>query len=258
MLFAVDIGNSNVVIGLWDGEQWVNTWRVNTLQRDDAQVYYEQQLQNVLLENDIRPTPRDRAVISSVVPSLTPVFKTLFDQFIAQSVVVVRPEVYPELEVKINRPNELGTDLLANAIAARHLYQTDCVIVDFGTALTFTTCTAKGEILGVAITPGLQTAIRALFQKTAQLPEVPLRLPASVMGKNTTHAIQSGVLEGYIGLVRHMIDRIRNEVGTHFIVVGTGGLSAILHPLEDDFDYINPYLTLDGLRVIDAYLLEKT
>lgn len=257
MLFAVDIGNSNVVIGLWDGEQWVQTWRVHTLQRDDAQVYYEQQLQNLLLENDIRPTPRDRAVISSVVPALTPVFKTLFDQFIAQSVVVVHPDLYPGLEIKINRPNEIGTDLLANAVAARHLYRADCVVVDFGTALTFTTCTAKGEILGVAITPGLQTAIRALFQKTAQLPEVPLQLPESVVGKNTTHAIQSGVLEGYIGLVRHMIARIRAEVGMHYQVIGTGGLSAILHPLQADFDYVNPYLTLDGLRIIDAYLLEK-
>jgi len=130
------------------------------------------------------------------------------------------------------------------------------VVVDFGTALTFTTCTAKGEILGVAITPGLKTAIRALFQKTAQLPEVPLKLPASVVGKNTTHAIQSGVLEGYIGLVRHMIARIREEVGAHVKVVGTGGLSSVLHPLEGDFDYVNPHLTLDGLRIIDAYLQE--
>lgn len=257
MLFAVDIGNSNVVIGLWNGKEWIQTWRVLTLQRDDALIYYEAQLQHLLLENDIHPTPQDRAVISSVVPTLTPTFATLFERFVDQPALVVGPQWYPDLRIQINRPNEIGTDLLANVVAARELYRSDCIIADFGTALTFTTATRAGDILGVSITPGLKTAISALFQKTAQLPEVPLELPESVLGTNTTEAIQSGVLHGYVGLVRHMLQAIRKEVGAGFLAVGTGGLSAVLHTLQPDFDHINPHLTLEGLRLINDQVLHK-
>lgn len=257
MLFAVDIGNSNVVIGIFYDGSWKHTWRLPTTNRENALVYYESKLQDMLLENGIRPGHSDRAIISSVVPELSPDFMTLFERFLSGRTTLVHPGVYPDLSIKLNRPNEIGTDLLANAVAAKEKYQVDSIVVDFGTALTFTTVTVQGEVVGVSIAPGLKTAISALFQKTAQLPEVPLALPESVLGKNTTQAIQNGVLRGYIGLVRHMVAEIREEVGGHFKVIATGGLSSILHPLADDFDVIDPDLTLEGLRIIDEKLEKK-
>ncbi|MCZ8215373.1 MAG: type III pantothenate kinase, partial [Cyclobacteriaceae bacterium] len=141
-----------------------------------------------------------------------------------------------------------------NALAAFELFKSNCVVVDFGTALTFTTVSAKGEIVGVSIVPGLKTAIKALTQNTAQLFEVPLVVPDSVLGKDTTHAIQAGVLHGYEGLVRTMLQKIKTELkDADLKVVATGGLSSILPALKDEFTIINRELTLDGLRLVLNY-----
>lgn len=251
MVLVLDIGNSNVVAGIHDGVSWKHVWRFPTLGADqEAYVFYRQQMADHLLEAGLRPASFSGIVLSSVVPPLTPVFIELCTQLFQLEPLLVGPALYPKLGLSINRPAEIGTDLVANAVGALELYRKDCIVVDFGTALTFTTVRVTGEILGVAIAPGLKTAIYALFQKTAQLPEVPLELPASPIGTNTVQAIQSGVLWGYVGLVKHMLEAIRNEAGDQFISVATGGLSAVLHPLEDVFEEINPHLTLEGLRLI--------
>lgn len=250
MLLAIDIGNSNVTIGLAKGADWAHIWRLPTRTDLDALLFYEVQLSNHLLEVDLPHGALTQVVISSVVPDLTGVFEHLGQHLFGFAPLVVRPDIYAHLPLGIARPNEIGTDLLANALAAHQLFREDCIVVDFGTALTFTTVDAGGQILGVSIAPGLKTAISALFQKTAQLPEVPLEYPRSAIGKNTVHAIQSGVLIGYVGLVRYMLQAIREEVGTHYLAVATGGLSAILHPLRDDFFVVDPNLTLNGLRMI--------
>ena len=152
--------------------------------------------------------------------------------------------------MRTQNPYEIGTDLLANAVAAKELHGGDTIVVDFGTALTFTVVDKDGLILGVNIAPGLKTAIKALVGQTAQLPEVPLELPESVLGKNTIHAIQNGVLWGYISMVEGMLDRIQKELGREVKVVATGGLSSILTPLHDRFDKVDRHLTLEGLRII--------
>ncbi|MBK8654127.1 MAG: type III pantothenate kinase [Haliscomenobacter sp.] len=247
MLLAIDIGNSNVVAGLFDGTGWKQVWRFPTLTEGEASFFYSHQLSDRFLESGVRLHLVDRVVISSVVPNLTAVFGEVAHSLFGQGPLVVGPGVYPYLGLTMSRPSEIGTDLVANAVAALWRYQSDCIVVDFGTALTFTTVSREGEILGVAIAPGLKTAIQALFQKTAQLPEVPLELPPTPIGKDTVHAIQSGVLRGYVGLVRHMVQEIRLEAGSHYLAVATGGLSSILHPLRDVFEEINPNLTLDGL-----------
>lgn len=155
------------------------------------------------------------------------------------------------MKIGINNPHEIGTDLVANAVAAVYRFPNNhCIVVDFGTALTFTTISKNKEILGVAISLGLQTAVRALSQNTAKLPEVPLELPASPIGKNTTHAIQAGVLLGYVGAVPFILQQIENELGEKCKVIATGGLSSILTPLKNYFDQIDMLLTLDGLRII--------
>jgi len=250
MVLAIDIGNSNVVLALHDGYVWSQVWRLPTLTEPDSPMYYEKRLTDILLEAGIIPGPAPQVIISSVVPQLTAPFLHIAEHLFGKPALKVAPPIYPKLKLKIDRPNEIGTDLLANAVAAHYLFKQDCIVVDFGTALTFTTVSAEGHILGVAIAPGLKTAIASLFQKTAQLPEVPLTLPTTPIGKNTEHAIQSGILIGYVGLVRHMLAEIRREVGAQYIAIATGGLSAVLTPLQEDFHQIDPMLTLEGLRII--------
>lgn len=250
MLLAIDIGNSNVTFGFYYEKKWKYVWRLPTRTDREAPMYYQMQLSQRLLEAGITPGNVRQLILSSVVPDLTPIFEHLAQHLLAKKAITLSPDNYHKLDLQIDRPNEIGTDLLANAAAAYYLYGRDSIVVDFGTALTFTTVNADGHILGVSIVPGLKTAISALFQKTAQLPEVPLELPQSAVGKNTVHSIQSGVLIGYVGLVRHMLQSIRSELGQHYQAIATGGLSSILHPLRNDFYQINPNLTLDGLRLI--------
>ncbi len=250
MILAVDIGNSNVTVGLARGAEWLKVWRFPTLTDQDALLFYEVQLSDQFLEAGIPPREVRQAVISCVVPALKDTWTTAVHQLTGADLVIVGPDIYPKLDMGIQRPDEIGTDLVANAFAAHRLYQRDCVVVDFGTALTFTCLTSGGDILGVSIAPGLKTAIKALFANTAQLPEVSLQLPDSAVGKDTVHAIRAGVLIGYVGLVRHMLAVIRAELGDHYIAVATGGLSSILHPLKDAFEAVDPNLTLTGLRLI--------
>ncbi len=254
MQLIIDIGNSNVVIGVFENDQWKHIWRLPTHQDQEALMFYEMQLTNYLLETNLASRKFRQVVLSSVVPGLYDTFEALSLQLFDQKVVKVEPAIYPKVALQIDRPDEIGTDLLANAIAAKDLYRSNAIVVDFGTALTFTTVTLGGHILGVAIAPGLKTAINALYESTAQLPEVPLQMPATVVGKNTAHAIQSGVLNGYVGLVKHMLQSIREEVGTDYKTIATGGLSSILHPLRKEFDVIDPELTLNGLRIIGDYV----
>ena len=251
MQLALDIGNSNVVAGLYEDGAWKVIQRFPTQVGESPIVFYQVRLADFLLENSVRVDDVRQVILSSVVPALTGVFQAISETFLQREPLLIGPAVYPVLKLKIRNPYEIGADLVANAAAACELYGKDCIVVDFGTALTFTTVTAQGEILGVAIAPGIKTAISALFQKTAQLPpEVPLQLPATPVGKDTVHAIQSGVLLGYEGLVRHLIATIRQEVGAHYITVATGGLSSVLVNLEQEFDEVNRQLTLDGLIVI--------
>ena len=249
MLVAIDIGNSNVSLAINKNNDWIHFWRYPTI-RDESPFFYTMKIKNDLLEHDTDVEQVEKMVLSSVVPSLTPVFKEILPEIFPVPMVVVGPTIYPYISLKIDNPNEIGSDLVANAVAANAIYKKDCIVVDFGTALTFTTVSKKGEILGVAIAPGLKTAIAALFSKTAQLPEVPLNLPETPVGKNTIHAIQSGILVGYVGLVKHMLAEIRKEVGKKYIAVATGGLSSILHPLKDEFEDIDVELTMNGLKII--------
>jgi len=187
---------------------------------------------------------------SKLVPNLTKPISEIISSLFEHRIVIIGPSTFNKLKVSIDNPSEIGSDLVANAVAAVTKYNDACIIVDFGTALTFTTVTSNYEILGVAIAPGLKTSMSALHSKTAQLPEVPLSLPESVIGKNTVHAIQSGVLWGYVGLVKEMIGLIEKENGSKLKRIATGGLSSILYPLKEIFQDIDANLTLDGIRII--------
>jgi type III pantothenate kinase len=249
MLLAVDTGNTDSVFGIWHEDQWLHVFRIGSKKQESAS-FYESRLRLFFLESNLAINAIETIVLSSVVPMLTPTIFNMLHDFFQLKPILVTHDIFPEIKIKIDNPQEIGSDLLANAIAAYVKYHRNCVIVDFGTALTFTTVSETGEILGVAIAPGLKTAVKSLFSNTAQLPEVPLKLPKSALGKNTTHAIQAGILLGYESLVRGMINRIRTELGGDCIAVATGGLSSIIDTLKGEFVDINRNLTLDGLRII--------
>ncbi|GAB4414484.1 MAG: type III pantothenate kinase [Bacteroidia bacterium] len=247
MLLAIDIGNSDIVFGVFDAHQWLPTWRHPSSQY----LSVEETLHGMAATHQLDLRAFDRLILSSVVPGVTPQVRATLARLCGREPLMVGPGIYEHLDIGIDNPQEIGSDLVANAVAG-HTRAGDqpCIVVDFGTALTFTSVAASGQILGVAIAPGLRTAMQALFFNTAQLPVVPLDLPASAIGKNTAHALQAGILIGYIGLVKELITRTSTELGGQCRVFATGGLAGRLSPLHDYFDEIDPMLTLDGLRLI--------
>lgn len=249
MLLAIDIGNTDVVFGIYQQSKPIYIWRTATV--SEAPVYrYQAFLQLQMLEADIIPGQIEKIVVSSVVPELTVPMTDALEKLTGVKPIIVNADTYPALHLDIDHPYELGSDLIANAIAVYHRYHQNSIIVDFGTALTFTAVTGDGRVVGVSIVPGLKTAVRALFAHTAQLPEVPLLQPETAIGKNTTHSIQSGILIGYEGLVKYMISRFKQEMGGECVVVATGGLSSIINTLATEFTEVDRALTLDGLRII--------
>jgi len=249
MLLAIDAGNTNIVFGLHNGTEWLHEWRFETLPIRN-QVEYEMFLRLNFLEANLSLEEVKGVVVSSVVPQLHDILTQFSRPLIEQEPLFVGPAIYDQLPITTQNPHEIGTDLISNAVAGKVIHGGGVIIVDFGTALTFTIVDEEGNIKGVNIAPGLKTAINALVGQTAQLPEVPLELPASVIGTNTTMAIQNGILWGYVSLVEGMLDKIQKELGTTYKVVATGGLSSILHPLHERFQVVDKQLTLEGLRII--------
>lgn len=245
----IDVGNTDAVFGIFEDKKLLHQFRIKSL-KDENYVFFEYRFRQYFLENTLRFADISQVVLSSVVPPLTPIFKLLVNNMFGLEPLMVNPYIFPSLEISIDNPNEIGSDLVANAVAAYTKYKRNCVVVDFGTALTFTIVSARGKVLGVSIAPGLRTAVKALFANTAQLPDVPLELPLSVIGKNTVHSIQAGILWGYEGLVRNMIHKIRAELNGDCIAIATGGLSSIISTLHGEFVEVNRELTLEGLRII--------
>lgn len=245
-MIVFDVGNTDTVVGFFQGDELYQKFRIRSLKSENS-VFFEYRILNFMLENNIEKTSIEKAVISSVVPKLTPFFSNFCEKFLGLDAIVVEPGKSSLLKVNIDTPGELGADLFLNALAAHRIYGGNCVVADFGTALTFTVVTERGEIEGVNIVPGLNTAIKALFSETSLLPEVPLERPASAIGKNTIHSIQAGVYFGYESLVRGLTGRIKQELNIPVKVIATGGLSFVITELKDIFDATEPDLTLKGM-----------
>lgn len=257
MKVVVDIGNSNVVIAIHDNNDWIHLWRMPTIKTDDAPRFYNLEVRTRLLESGFDVEEVSGIILSTVVPFLKETMRDLLQMHFDKPVLVVGPELYEALKYKVPRPYEIGTDIVANAYCAFKKYGAPCIVVDFGTALTFTTVGDSGFIDGVAIAPGIKTAMKALSTNTAQLPEIPLELPESVLGLNTTHALQAGILWGYVGLVGQLLSKIRLEVGENYKALATGGLSFVMSEVEGMFEIIDRELTMSGLlaMLIDAQQL---
>jgi type III pantothenate kinase len=249
MLLAFDIGNSDITVGLWKDNEWKYVWRISS-RPDLPELFYGIKIRDYFFESRTEVTDVRTIVLSSVVPAMTEKIKSVSRTLFEKEPIVLGPKVYESLPMNILNPFEIGSDLVANAAGAYYKFKQTCIVVDFGTALTFTTVSGEGKILGVSIAPGLKTAIKSLSQNTAKLFDVPLEMPASSLGTNTVTAIQSGILFGYEGVVKNLVTRIREELKTECPVIATGGLSAVITSLTDFFHAIEPNLTLDGLRII--------
>lgn len=254
MLLIVDIGNTNVVLAFFENsESKPKAIKRTVTETTQAAEVYAKIFSEISAEfwfSDVH-----KVLISSVVPSVTEQVKTAVESLISAPVFLLSKECYDKLPVKIpdSAKNEIGTDLVSNAVFAFCKYKKACVVVDFGTALTFTVVDGKGNVRGVAIAPGLQTACKALFSNTAQLPTVLLNEPKSALGLNTAEAIQSGIVLGYKGLVSSLLNRIQEEVGEKCTFIATGGLSHVFKNASEIFDEVNVGVTVQGL----ATILEK-
>jgi len=249
MLLVIDIGNTNIVFGIHNGQNWKKIWRIQTDYLKTADEY-EVIFRTLFTSNKVCLTDIDKIILSSVVPSLNREFDDMLVNFIRVKPRLLSPEWYPKLPLEILNPYEIGTDLVANAMAAHHRFKSNCMVIDFGTALTFTTVSSEGAILGVAIAPGLRTAIRSLSGNTAQLPDVQPVLPPSALGTNTVHAIQAGIVIGYTGLVDRIVTKTEELLQTKLTVIATGGLSSIFAHKLTRIEVVEENLTLEGLQLI--------
>ncbi len=252
MLLAIDIGNTNITLGVWDGRKWHKEWRLRTARERTADEY------GITLTNLLRESRLARSInevtISSVVPVLTLTFEQLSRQYLHLDALLIGPHLDIGILVDTDNPREVGADRIVNAAAAYYLFPGPSIVIDMGTATTFDVITANGALIGVAIAPGLRLAADALIANAAQLSQVPLEAPPSVIGRNTVHALQSGLIFGYTALIEGMIARIKNEHpdrDQRIHIIGTGGLIHILHPHLPIIDHVDPWLTLTGLRVIN-------
>lgn len=250
---AVDVGNSNVVIGLYFDGVWEKIYRLST-KRNFTYWSFQKKLKKIIDLNDFNPSNIESVIISSVVPTLTDIVKLSCNDMLCENIHIVRASSVKRVNVSIDNINEIGTDLLSNAVEGSSMYDDNVVVVDFGTALTFTVISKNKDVLGVNIVPGLKTAINSLYKNTANLPVIDLKIPEKVIGKNTVHSIQSGIMHGYVGLVKEILSKIKEELVGNTKVIATGGLSKFAEPLKVEFDDIIPTLTLDGMiKILEDY-----
>lgn len=249
MLLCIDIGNTNLVMGVWNDGRWHGKWRIRTV-REKMPDEYAVMLKSLFADRGLELETITRAVIASVVPRLKEVFHELCSRYLGLRPLIIGPGVKTGLSIRIDNPVELGADLVADAVAAYERVQGPCIIVDFGTATTFSAVSGRGEFMGVAIAPGLEVASDALHRRTAQLPRFGLVPPPRAIGTNTVHSLQSGLIFGYIGLVERLIRCIREELGGEAEAVATGGSANIIAPHTAEISAVDNELTLDGLRII--------
>jgi type III pantothenate kinase len=249
VLLAIDVGNTHTVIGVYEGDRLVRHWRVLSDPGRTADEY------GVLFWNLYHaselPIPKESDIIvCSVVPPMTKVVEDLCRDYFHTEPLVVGPGVKTGMPILYDNPKEVGADRIVNAVAAYERYHHTCIVVDFGTATTFDCVSGKGEYLGGVITPGLGIALDALVTRTAKLPRVELIRPPRVVGKNTVHAMQAGIVFGYASLVDGLVARIRDEIGADARVIATGGFAEMLAPESATIETFDEFLTLEGLRLI--------
>jgi type III pantothenate kinase len=249
MLLAIDIGNTNVVLGVFEGESLRESWRIGTKSSITADEYA------VIVRDlfafsgsDFRQI--DGIIISTVVPPLLSIMTEMSRKYFKIEPMVVTSELKTGITLSYENPREIGADRIVNAAAAFKLYGGPLIIIDFGTATTFCAVTANGEYLGGAITPGVKISAEALYQRAAKLPRVELTRPRTIIGRDTVSAMQAGILYGYAGLVDGIVERMKKELSLEAKVIATGGLAELVTPETRSTIEVRPNLTLEGLQFI--------
>ncbi len=249
MLLAIDIGNSHVVIGVFHKKTLVGQWRIATALHKTSDEY-GLVLTDFLQAASLVPSQFSGAILSSVVPPLTPVFYEMMEKYFLISAMTVTPALATGIQIQYGRPFEVGADRIVNAAAAYHLYGGPVIVVDFGTATTFCVISKMGDYLGGAIAPGLIISAEALASRAAKLFRVELIKPKTVIGKDTATSMQSGMIFGHVGMVNEIVHRIHLELGRKTEVVATGGLCPLIAPECKIISKVRPTLTLEGLMII--------
>ncbi|HYQ18115.1 MAG TPA: type III pantothenate kinase [Polyangiaceae bacterium] len=249
MLLAVDLGNTNVVLGLYDGERLLHTFRVATV-RTRTEDEYAVFLQQLLALRNLSAQSVSAAIIASVVPQLTDVMVSAIRQAVGREPLIVGPGIETGISVLYDNPQDVGADRIVDAVAAFARYQSGLIVVDFGTATTFNCVSPQGEYLGGVIVPGVKVSLEGLMQSAAKLRPVELTAPPRVLGRNTTHAIQSGAIHGYAAMVDGLVERLVSELGFPCRIIATGGLSSLIGKHAKSIQELDPNLTLDGLRIL--------
>ena len=249
MLLAIDIGNSEVTLGVHHRGAWRAWWRLRTVP-DATPDEYALWLRGLFRASGIPTDAVNRVALASVVPPLTDTFVKVIEVHFDAELLMVRPGIRTGIRILAENPSEVGSDLVVNAVAAYERFHGPCIVVSMGTATVFIAISSAGDFLGVAIAPGLRMAASVLTERTAQLPGVQLAVPPAAMGRNTVQSMQSGLVLGYASMLEGMVERFRREMGVNAPVIATGGLAGLIAPHTDVVEIVDPWLTLDGLRIL--------
>ncbi|MCQ4088970.1 type III pantothenate kinase [Saccharibacillus sp. JS10] len=250
MILVIDIGNTNIVLGIYQDRQLLHHFRIST-SRQSTSDEYGVMIYNLFRMWNVDAEKIEGVMISSVVPPIVGVIDQMCRTYLQQTPLIVGPGIKTGLNLRYENPREVGADRIANAVAAVELYGGPLVVVDFGTATTFDCIDHQGNYLGGAIVPGIGISTEALYQRASKLPRIELEKPKKVIGRNTIHAMQSGIIYGYAGQVDGIVKRIRNEMETDTLqVIATGGLAPLICAEIESAHEVNPLLTLEGLRLI--------
>ena len=249
MLLVIDVGNTNIVLGIFKDQELVDHWRVSTdrLRTTDE---YGVLIRNLFYLNGVNSEEIDAIIISSVVPPVMPTLEWMCQRYFGLTPLVIGPGVKTGMDIKYDNPREVGADRIVNAVAAYEKFGGPVIIIDFGTATTFCAVDKKGTYLGGAICPGIGISTDALVQRTAKLPRIEVVQAEKVICRNTVESMQAGVFYGFVGQVDGIVTRMRRELGCKAKVVATGGLAVIVAPATDAIDVVEPMLTLEGLKII--------
>ena len=249
MLLVIDVGNTNIVLGIFKGKELMDHWLVSTdrLRTTDE---YGVLIRNLFYLNGVNSDEIDAIIISSVVPPVMPTLERMCQRYFGLTPLVIGPGVKTGMDIKYDNPREVGADRIVNAVAAYEKFGGPVIIIDFGTATTFCAVDKKGTYLGGAICPGIGISTDALVQRTAKLPRIEVVSTDKVICRNTVESMQAGVFYGFVGQVDGIVARMRKELGCKAKVVATGGLAVIVAPATDAIDVVEPMLTLEGLRII--------